>query len=198
MKPSEVAAGKYNHIDVIDYLEGKPKSSIKAYLDEMVGEACLLNVGMTGFPADTEKAKRLFNVVELVSEALMPDYQSRQEEAGYENQDNGGGANRATDFPTKKPPRERLPEELKTEKAMRFWRKAVEVGLVDEDFNPKKGITHYVLAEFTHTFSTKLGLRYRFSYFHKLWGIKGLGQARNKASELGYDTGEEKIHKVFS
>ena len=197
MKPSEVAAGKYNHIDVIDYLEGKPKSSIKAYLDEMVGEAWLLNVGMTGFPADTEKAKRLFNVVELVSEALMPDYPSRREEVGYENQDEGG-AHGATDFPTKIPPRKRLPEELKTEKAMRFWRRAVEVGLVDEDFNPKKGITLYVLAEFAHTFSTKLGLKYRFSYFHKLWGIRGLGQARNKASELGYDTGEEKIHKVFS
>ena len=166
MKPSEVAAGNYNHIDVIDYLEGKPKSSIKAYLDEMVGEACLLLVGMTSFPADNEKAERLFKVVELVSEALMPDYPSRQEE-GSENQDEGGGGSRPMDFPQESQVALTLPSKLRTPQAMDYWRKLQENGYVTSDFKPLG--TKKQMALIAIEFSTAMGWKTKYKPFADLW-----------------------------
>lgn len=206
MKPNEIADGKYNHIDVIGYLQGKPKSSIKKYLDKMVGEACLLSVGMVGSSQDHYKAQRLFDIVELVSEALLPDYPSRQG-GGYQNSQVSGSANQPMDFPQEKTPRERLPQELSTEKAMQYWRKSVEVGFVDKDFNllktiTKEGkiiqITDFIIANFCFTFSTKLGLKYKYSYFKKLWGKKYLPQAKQRADELGYYVGDEIINDIFN
>lgn len=194
-----LANGEMDENELLVSLRGRSQEYVKRLIDEMNGEACLLCIGMKGVSQDNIMANRLFNAVETLEAELQG--------VGYRDSAVGGGGNPPTDFPQEKTPRERLPEELSTEKAMQYWRKAVKVGFVDENFNLSNTvtmdsktiqITDFIIANFCFTFSTKLGLKYKYSYFKKLWGKKYLSQARQRADELGYYVGDEIIKDIFN
>lgn len=195
MKPNEIADGKYNHIDVICYLQGKPKSSIKKYLDEIVGEACLFSV--LGSIQDHHKARLLFDIVELVSEALLPNYPSRQR-AGYQNPQVGGGVSQPVDFPQEKQvDTAALPREFKTDQAITYWQKLYEANFVTRDCKPlgtKKQMA-LIAAEFSHA----MGWKTIYKPFAELWGHnnKSMQEAVRRIRNSNREEWQVVIENIF-
>ena len=92
-----------------------------------------------------------------------------------------------------------LPDELKTDKAKECLQKAVEGGLLKEDYTPADQVkTKPQKALLAEVLGESIGLRYRFKPFEALGGIKGLSKARYKSREyIGGVKGDEPIRAVF-
>lgn len=71
-------------------------------------------------------------------------------------------------------------------------------GLLDENNHWVKGTTQPQIALWVDLCAQKLGIANKWAWGFKLWGVKHLGQIRNKAiNETGVVIGEDKIFACF-
>ena len=81
------------------------------------------------------------------------------------------------DLPTKEsaesPTPIQLPPELCTEKAMLLWKKAIEAGYVDVNYQPLLSWTKTALL--AHVMAGELGIRCKWKVFGTFWNLNNLG-----------------------
>ena len=89
-----------------------------------------------------------------------------------------------------------LPAELATETAMKYWRKARAADWVNADYSFNG--TRPQMAYFAEIMAEKLGLKYKWRPFIKLWKYRYLAQERYRSSDLIGKVEEEKeIERIF-
>lgn len=75
-------------------------------------------------------------------------------------------------------PQRSVPEELTTPEAKKILRRGITAGLLNEDYQPKKGVTRAQQKEFADLASQVLKISNKWVVFGTLWGIKNLGQVK--------------------
>jgi hypothetical protein len=88
-----------------------------------------------------------------------------------------------------------LPPELSTPEAMKYWEKAQEAGLVDDNFQ-WTGENKAESALFAECFSKALNIKHKWKYFKRLWNINDFAQIRHKTTTeylLKIDPEREKL-----
>lgn len=89
-----------------------------------------------------------------------------------------------------------LPAELATETAMKYWRKARAADWVNADYSFNG--TRPQMAYFAEIMAEKLGLKYKWRPFIKLWKYRYLAQERKRSRDLIGKVEEEKeIERIF-
>lgn len=89
-----------------------------------------------------------------------------------------------------------LPAELATEAAMVYWRNAQAKGWVNADYSFNG--TRPQMAYFAEIMAEKLGLKYKWKPFIKLWEYRYLAQDRERSRDLIGKVEEEKeIERIF-
>ena len=89
-----------------------------------------------------------------------------------------------------------LPAELATEAAMVYWRNAQAKGWVNADYSFNG--TRPQMAYFAEIMAEKLGLKYKWKPFIKLWEYRYLAQERKRSRDLIGKVEEEKeIERIF-
>lgn len=89
-----------------------------------------------------------------------------------------------------------LPAELATEAAMVYWRNAQAKGWVNADYSFNG--TRPQMAYFAEIMAGKLGLKYKWKPFIKLWEYRYLAQDRERSRDLIGKVEEEKeIERIF-
>lgn len=103
-----------------------------------------------------------------------------------------------TEEPTGRP--QELPYELKTDKAQKWLRVAINGGLLNEDWTvtdkvktkPQKALLAEILSE-------KIGITNKFVLFEKIWNVSNLAQKRwNSREQTGTVRGGKDIETVFN
>ncbi len=109
-----------------------------------------------------------------------------------------GGSNNRLQQQEKQSPT--LPKELDTPEAKKWLKKAIDGGLLNDDYTttdkvktkPQKALLAEILSE-------KIGLEHKYVSFEKLWDVKKLTQSRYKSKEeRGKVCGGELIEAVFA
>ena len=89
-----------------------------------------------------------------------------------------------------------MPAELATEAAMVYWRNAQAKGWVNADYSFNG--TRPQMAYFAEIMAEKLGLKYKWKPFIKLWEYRYLPQNRKRSRDLIGKVEEEKeIERIF-
>ena len=103
-----------------------------------------------------------------------------------------------TEEPTERP--QELPDELKTDKAQKWLRVAINGGLLNEDWTvtdkvktkPQKALLAEILSE-------KISIKNKFVLFEKIWNVSNLAQKRwNSREQTGTVRGGKDIETVFN
>lgn len=92
-----------------------------------------------------------------------------------------------------------LPYELDTDEAKNLFKKAIDAGLLNDDYTTtEKTKTKTQKALLAEIISEKLGLKNKWKPFQELWNVEGLAQERYRSKELvGKVRGGEDIEKTF-
>ena len=72
-----------------------------------------------------------------------------------------------------------IPDALNTEQAKALWKKAQDVGWVDENFQPKLSLTKSAIL--ASEIAIRLGIKDRWKYFEMLWHRKNMRSHHNTA-----------------
>ena len=72
-----------------------------------------------------------------------------------------------------------IPDALNTEQAKALWKKAQDVGWVDENFQPKLSLTKSAIL--ASEIAIRLGIKDRWKYFEILWHRKNMRSHHNTA-----------------
>ena len=75
--------------------------------------------------------------------------------------------------------------ELKTEKAMKYWKRLMELGFVDSNCKLLPETTRQQAMYIVEPFAKILGLKKLWKPFEDLWGLKNLAQEKWKFQQLG-------------
>ena len=190
----QIAKGEKETAFFIRYYEGLPLPTIKKFL----GSICATSiVGRELDGLTAEQCSRLWKVGREIEEALCPDYNL----FSLPNKDN----------PNKdKKKAVNLPTELDTEQARKYFARAVDAGLMSEQY--KWLASKALLACFCQKMSLKLGLgkgdyydmanddmaeRVCWKPFEELFGAKNLRLNLNYIRQIGNPRGIEKINAIF-
>ncbi len=74
----------------------------------------------------------------------------------------------------------RLTDELKSEKAQKYWIKLQEEGFVDKYYMLTPGTTRQMAMLIADKFAERINVPYKWNIFEKLWGINYLAQEKQK------------------
>lgn len=83
-----------------------------------------------------------------------------------------------------------IPKELDTEEARIIFKRAIDAGLMNENFQWKNGITLYQKKRFALLSSIELNIKKRWKVFGELWNINNMCQIKD------YEGSEEKIKEI--
>jgi hypothetical protein len=70
--------------------------------------------------------------------------------------------------------------ELKSDKAMKYWHRLMELGFVDENCQLMPGTSRQQAMYIVEPFAEKLGLKRQWKPFEDFWGINNLAQEKWK------------------
>ena len=74
---------------------------------------------------------------------------------------------------------------LKSEKAMKYWKRLMDLGMVDENCQLLPSTTRQQAMYIVEPFAEKLGLKRQWKAFEDFWGIKNLAQEKWKFQQIG-------------
>ena len=77
------------------------------------------------------------------------------------------------------------PNELKSEKAMKYWKRLMALGFVDENCQLLPGTSRQQAMYIVEPFAEKLGLKKQWKPFEDFWGINNLAQEKWKFLQTG-------------
>lgn len=77
------------------------------------------------------------------------------------------------------------PNELKSEKAMKYWKRLIKLGFVDENCQLLPGTSRQQAMYIVEPFAEKLGLKKQWKPFEDFWGINNLAQEKWKFLQTG-------------
>ncbi|WP_302458773.1 hypothetical protein [Mediterranea massiliensis] len=83
-----------------------------------------------------------------------------------------------------------VPKELDTDEARAIFKRAIDAGLMNTDFQWKNNITSYQKKRFALLSSVELKIKNKWKIFGNLWNISNMCQIRD------YESSEEKIKEI--
>lgn len=181
---ARIADGTYSKNDVIMQSAQFPDKEDLLWDLRLADKACLES---TGKPQVTDEAQiaRLCNAIEWLSEV-------------YEN--NSPGEAEATIEPDKTNAYP-IPEEIANSKlAMELLKKCQEAELLDENYQPKHGITRWQLKEIASNILWLCDIKTtpKWMPFERLWNKRNINTAKEGIGEnTAYLDRKEKVDKVF-
>lgn len=93
----------------------------------------------------------------------------------------------------------KLPHELASEEAMRYWRQLQEAGFINDHYQLMPDTTRKQAMYIADVFSDKLQMRSKWKLFQDLWHINNLAQEKHNMQETGKSPARSKeIDKIFA
>lgn len=93
----------------------------------------------------------------------------------------------------------KLPDCLSTEDAMKYWQRLQEAGLVDANYQLMPDTTRKQAMYIAELFAEQLGIKSKWKTFEQLWGISNLAQEKWDMQETGTaPTRSKDIDRIFS
>lgn len=92
----------------------------------------------------------------------------------------------------------KLPECLSTEEAMKYWKRLQKAGFVDADYQLLPETTRKQAMYIAELFAERLGIKSKWKTFEQLWGISNLAQEKWDMQETGTTpTRSKDIDRLF-
>lgn len=163
------------------------------------------------FDAKVLKYDRLFNeasevILELVdlweqeAKPYLKVYERLQNGVKHENVGGQKGASVSTQDKEAQGTTQTLPKELQTEKAKEVLQKAIDGGLLNEDYTTTEKVSSNRLkALLADILADKIGIKDKYKIFAPIWGVSAeqLTRGRSGTKEAGRAGGQEFIFEVF-
>ena len=76
-----------------------------------------------------------------------------------------------------------IPKELMTEEAKKVLQRGITAGLLNNEYQPEKGVTRYQQKEFADLASDVLKIQNKWVVFGSLWNVNNLGQVKTSDAD---------------